>query len=123
MEGLEYELVGLKKFKEYNFRVVAYNNIGAGTATEEIVATTFSDVPDEPPRNVSVETGSSTSLVVRWMPPAEDRQNGLITGYKIRFKAKKASSGDTRITDGNIRSYEIKGQFCITSLIVRLSSL
>ena len=65
VEGHEYELVGLDKFMEYTFRVVAYNNIGPGTSTEEVAARTFSDVPDDPPQNVTVETGSSTSVVLR----------------------------------------------------------
>ena len=65
IEGHEYELVGLEKFQEYTFRVVAYNNIGPGSPTEDVSARTFSDVPDESPQNVTVETGSSTSVVLR----------------------------------------------------------
>ena len=36
VEGLRYTLTDLRKFFEYNVRVVAYNNIGAGAATDEI---------------------------------------------------------------------------------------
>ena len=55
-----HELRDLQKFTEYNFRVVAYNSNGPGMSTEEVSARTYSDVPDGPPVNVTLETVSST---------------------------------------------------------------
>lgn len=113
VEGHEYTLNELAKFQEYTFRVVAYNNIGAGTTSQEVTAHTYSDVPNEPPQNVTVETGSSTSVVLRWQPPPEGTQNGLITGYKIRYKEKGDRRGETITTDANIRSKEIASKCSI----------
>lgn len=57
---LEYELVGLNKFMEYSVWVVAVNQNGPGSSTEEVVCRTLSDVPSEPPQNVTLEASSST---------------------------------------------------------------
>ena len=80
----QHKLTDLKKFAEYSFRVVAYNSIGAGVSTDEVVARTYSDVPSEPPQNVTLETVSGSSIIVKWEPPSDEALNGIITGYKIR---------------------------------------
>ena len=43
--------------------------------------------PSAPPRNVDVQANSSTSIQVSWLPPADDDQNGIITGYQIRVNS------------------------------------
>ncbi len=105
--GTEHVLDGLEKYAEYSFRLVAYNNNGPGMSTEEIVARTFSDVPSEHPQNVTLETASSTSIIVRWEPPPKDAQNGIITGYKIRYKRKGSRGSDTTTTDGSRRAFPL----------------
>lgn len=55
-----YTVTGLKKFTEYIVWVVAYNHNGAGHNSEEITVKTLSDIPSEPPTNVTVEASSST---------------------------------------------------------------
>ena len=40
---VEYTLTHLLKFKEYSFRVMAYNRYGASASTEEVLARTYSD--------------------------------------------------------------------------------
>jgi hypothetical protein len=57
---LQYELLGLNKFTEYSVWVVAFNENGQGSSTEEVVYRTLSDVPSEPPQNVTLEASSST---------------------------------------------------------------
>ena len=54
------EVTDLNKFTEYCFWVIAMNENGMGSASEEVVTRTLSDVPSEPPQNVTVEPGSST---------------------------------------------------------------
>ena len=49
---------------------------------------TLSDIPADPPQNVSLEAASSASIIVRWEPPPKESQNGIITGYKIRWRPK-----------------------------------
>ena len=43
--------------------------------------------PSAPPRNVDLQANSSTSIQVSWLPPADDDQNGIITGYQIRVNS------------------------------------
>ncbi|ELU03642.1 hypothetical protein CAPTEDRAFT_17814, partial [Capitella teleta] len=102
----EYVLEKLEEYHQYSFRVVACNRNGAGTSTPEAMVRTFSDKPSEPPQNVTIETSSSTSLVLRWEPPPEEDQNGRITGYKIRYK-KRGEQGSSVTTDGNRRMYAL----------------
>uniref|UniRef100_T1J0I1 Neogenin n=1 Tax=Strigamia maritima TaxID=126957 RepID=T1J0I1_STRMM len=102
-----YELRGLKKFTEYSFWVVAYNENGPGMSTDEIVVRTKSDLPSTTPQNVTLEAASSTSIIVRWEPPPKGSQNGIITGYKIRYKQKGNRRGDTVTTDGNRRLFAL----------------
>jgi len=43
------------------------------------------------------------SVIIRWEPPPKDGQNGIITGYKIRYKRPKGrgfvltAAGDRRL--------------------------
>lgn len=55
-----YELNGLKKFTEYCIWVTALNSNGPGSPSEEVTVRTLSDIPSEPPMNVTVEPASST---------------------------------------------------------------
>ncbi|XP_062579893.1 neogenin-like isoform X4 [Saccostrea cucullata] len=117
-------LRGLMAFREYTFHIVAVNENGEGMSTREISAKTFSDKPSEPPQNATLETASSTSLIVRWDPPPADHQNGIITGYKIRYKTRGASrNGATVTTDGNRRLYALTNLEKDTEYQVRISAL
>ena len=49
------------------------------------------------------------SVVVRWEPPPDDARNGIITGYKIRYRRRQQQSSDTATTDGNQRVYDVTG--------------
>ena len=50
---------GLKPYTEYSVWVVAFNDNGPGTSTEEATAKTWSDLPSEAPQNVVAEPASS----------------------------------------------------------------
>ncbi|PNF15008.1 hypothetical protein B7P43_G18453, partial [Cryptotermes secundus] len=109
---LEYELVGLNKFMEYSVWVVAVNQNGPGSSTEEVVCRTLSDVPSEPPQNVTLEASSSTSVTVRWEAPPREGRNGIITGYKLRYRKRDRRGerrGDTVTTAGDRRLYTLVG--------------
>ncbi|XP_069703629.1 neogenin isoform X2 [Periplaneta americana] len=105
----QYELTGLAKFTEYSVWVVAFNQNGAGSSTEEVVARTLSDVPSEAPQNVTLEASSSTSVTVRWEAPPKERRNGIITGYKLRYRKRDRKRGDTVTTAGDRRLYTLLG--------------
>ena len=53
---------GLKPYTEYSVWVVAFNNNGPGTSTEEATAKTWSDVPSDTPQNVIAEPASSSVI-------------------------------------------------------------
>jgi neogenin len=102
---LRYHLMGLSVFTEYSVWVVAVNENGPGAATEEKIVRTLSTAPSEPPSNVTLEP-SSTSVIVRWEPPPVEQQNGVITGYKLRYR-KQGKKGLTITTPANKRNYEL----------------
>ena len=51
---------GLKPYTEYSVWVVAFNENGPGSSTEEVTVRTWSDVPSDTPQNVVAEPASST---------------------------------------------------------------
>ena len=74
----------------------------------ELFLRTYSDVPADPPQNVTLESASSKSLIVRWEPPPPESQNGIITGYKLRWRKGKGES-EVVTTDGSRRLFAITG--------------
>ncbi|XP_051155099.1 neogenin isoform X3 [Leptopilina boulardi] len=83
--GTTYELINLVPYTEYTIWIQAVNENGPGASSNEIVIRTYSSQPTKPPHNVTLEAASSTSVIIRWEPPL-DGQNGIIIGYKIRYK-------------------------------------
>jgi Fibronectin type III domain len=56
-----FEIRDLHKYAEYSFWVVAFsNNHEPGASTEQFIARTLGDIPDDPPSNVTLEAASST---------------------------------------------------------------
>lgn len=104
-----YHLKNLKKYTEYNIWITAMNQNSTGISSEETLVRTFSDAPSDIPQNVTLEPASSTSIIIRWEPPPKESQNGIITGYKVRYKLKGSRRGDTITTDGNRRLYALSG--------------
>ncbi|XP_057322017.1 netrin receptor unc-40 isoform X2 [Microplitis mediator] len=103
------ELVDLTPYTEYSISVYAVNENGPGPSTGEINIRTFSAQPSHPPHNVTLEAASSTSIIVRWEPPLEG-QNGIITGYKIRYRRQdRRYHSNTITTEGNKRLHVISG--------------
>lgn len=41
--------------------------------------------PSAPPQDISCTSPSSTSILVSWKPPPVEKQNGIITGYSIKY--------------------------------------
>lgn len=104
-----HELVDLVPYTEYSIKVQAVNENGPGVFSRDIVVRTYSAQPTQPPHNVTVEPVSPTSIIIRWEPPLEG-QNGIITGYKIRYRRYDRSSQPVTITtEGNQRSRVLTG--------------
>ncbi|XP_050425598.1 neogenin isoform X2 [Adelges cooleyi] len=106
----EHGITGLNTFTKYKVWVVAYNQNGPGANSQEVSVLTTPTAPTKPPQEVSVEQVSPTEISVRWEPPPKFSQNGVITGYKIRYRKRdKKAYGDTITTAGDITSYQISG--------------
>ncbi|XP_043263217.1 neogenin isoform X8 [Colletes gigas] len=104
-----HELIDLVPYTEYSIRVQAVNENGPGAFSRDIIARTYSTQPTDPPHNVTVEPASPTSIIIRWEPPLEG-QNGIITGYKIRYRRHDRGSQPVTITtEGNQRSRVLTG--------------
>ncbi|XP_043956286.1 protein sidekick-2 isoform X1 [Gambusia affinis] len=77
----------LKPFTSYQFRVKATNDIGDSEYSEESEAiTTLQDTPDKSPTILSVTPHTTTSVLVRWQPPSEDHLNGVLLGFRVRYR-------------------------------------
>ncbi|KAF4526119.1 hypothetical protein B566_EDAN007613 [Ephemera danica] len=119
-----YEVKDLHKFAEYAVWVVAFSpNNEPGASTDQVIVRTLSAMPDEAPQNVTLEAASSQSIIVRWEPPPVSKQNGIITGYKIRYKRKGRRQGDSMSAAGNRRMFVIPDLERGTEYQVRLWAL
>jgi neogenin len=117
-------LTDLCKYCEYSLRVVAYSSDGPSDSSEELLCRTLSDVPSAVPHNVTLEPVSSTSIAVSWEPPPDGTRNGIITGYKIRYKPRGDRSGGEMVTtDGSRRSHELTGLDRATEYSVRIQAV
>ncbi|XP_031660645.1 protein sidekick-2 isoform X6 [Oncorhynchus kisutch] len=86
-EASSYIVGRLKPFTSYQFRVKATNDIGDSEYSEESEAiTTLQDAPDEAPTILSVTPHTTTSVLIRWQPPSEEKINGILLGFRIRYR-------------------------------------
>ncbi|XP_066836226.1 protein sidekick-2 isoform X2 [Anser cygnoides] len=77
----------LKPFTSYKFRVKATNDIGDSEYSEESESlTTLQAAPEEAPTILSVTPHTTTSVLIRWQPPAEDKINGILLGFRLRYR-------------------------------------
>lgn len=58
------------------------------------------------------------SIVVRWEPPPDGALNGIITGYKIRYRKQGDRIGETVTCDGVRRIFDLTG-WCQGVLVSR----
>uniref|UniRef100_A0A8C1LKU8 Contactin 4 n=1 Tax=Cyprinus carpio TaxID=7962 RepID=A0A8C1LKU8_CYPCA len=79
--------VNLNPWVDYEFRVVAINNVGVGepSVPSKPVHTKAAD-PEVAPANVSGGGGSRGELVIVWEPVPEELQNGEKFGYVVAFR-------------------------------------
>ena len=89
----------LLKYSTYKFELIACTNQTAAADSDAINSTeteragaasvfveTQSDVPDGAPEDLHIDVLNTSSIVVEWSPPAADKRNGLIVGYKLAVK-------------------------------------
>ncbi|KAM4022493.1 receptor-type tyrosine-protein phosphatase F isoform 13-T14 [Anomaloglossus baeobatrachus] len=78
-----YSIGGLSPYSEYEFRVIAVNNIGRGPPSEVVEAQTGEQAPSGPPLRVQARMLSSSTMIVQWDPPEE--ANGQIRGFRVYY--------------------------------------
>ncbi|XP_034147274.1 receptor-type tyrosine-protein phosphatase F isoform X3 [Esox lucius] len=100
-----YSIGGLSPYSEYEFRVMAVNNIGRGPPSEPVETRTGEQAPSSPPLAVQVRMLSASTMLVQWEPPEEP--NGQIRGYRVYYSSDagaplsawhKHNTDDSRLT-------------------------
>ena len=63
-------------------------------------------------------------MIVRWDSPMPESSNGIVTGYKIRFKQKKDDSRTQSVTtDAGQGMVSLVGKTCLSLLVNVVSSV
>ncbi|KAM8882606.1 receptor-type tyrosine-protein phosphatase delta isoform 7-T7 [Synchiropus picturatus] len=78
-----YSVGGLSPYSDYEFRILAVNNIGRGPSSESVEAKTAEQAPSTAPRQVRGHMMSTTTAVIHWDEPEE--ANGQIMGYRVYY--------------------------------------
>ncbi|XP_067219438.1 receptor-type tyrosine-protein phosphatase F isoform X7 [Chanodichthys erythropterus] len=100
-----YSIGGLSPYSEYEFRVMAVNNIGRGPPSDPVETRTGEQAPSSPPLHVQARMLSASTMLVQWEPPEEP--NGQIRGYRIYYTSdldaplsawQKHNTDDSRLT-------------------------
>uniref|UniRef100_A0A672RBS6 Receptor-type tyrosine-protein phosphatase F n=1 Tax=Sinocyclocheilus grahami TaxID=75366 RepID=A0A672RBS6_SINGR len=100
-----YSIGGLSPYSEYEFHVMAVNNIGRGPPSDPVETRTGEQAPSSPPLHVQARMLSASTMLVQWEPPEEP--NGQIRGYRIYYTSdldaplsawQKHNTDDSRLT-------------------------
>ncbi|XP_051929770.1 protein tyrosine phosphatase receptor type Fa isoform X4 [Hippocampus zosterae] len=100
-----YSIGGLSPFSQYDFRVMAVNNVGRGPPGPVVDTRTSEQAPSSPPLRVQARMLSPTTALVQWEPPEE--ANGQVCGYRVYYSADpqepfgawdKHNTDDSRLT-------------------------
>ncbi|XP_014666260.1 PREDICTED: protein sidekick-like isoform X2 [Priapulus caudatus] len=83
-------LKGLRRYKEYEVRTLAYNLAGDGPNSTAVRCMTDEDVPGKPAL-VRFTDIAMTSLNLSWSSPR--KPNGVITGYKVIYRTANSDEG------------------------------
>ncbi|KAM8850972.1 receptor-type tyrosine-protein phosphatase F isoform 21-T22 [Spinachia spinachia] len=80
-----YSIGGLSPYSEYEFRVMAVNNIGRGPHSDPVETRTGEQAPSSAPLHVQARMLSASTMLVQWEPP--DEPNGQIRGYRVYYSS------------------------------------
>lgn len=82
----QYEIIGLKPFTTYSFRVLAVNSIGVGEPSPPShYIITLRQKPDSRLSIISARNISSSAIRLEWLPPSIKEIHGEFVGYRIRY--------------------------------------
>ncbi|XP_066595289.1 tyrosine-protein phosphatase Lar isoform X3 [Prorops nasuta] len=92
-----YTLTGLYPNTLYYIWLAARNQRGEGATTIPYPVRTKQYVPGAPPRNVTGQAISPTSILVTWEPPSADHSNGRIVYYKLQVVESGRSDSEAKV--------------------------
>ncbi|XP_076318853.1 cell adhesion molecule Dscam1-like isoform X4 [Tachypleus tridentatus] len=75
----------------YVVRVIAENNVGKGTPSENRRFLTKEEEPSAPPTDVQVEARGAGTFHIKWKAPPKDHWNGQLKGYYVGYKEKDST--------------------------------
>lgn len=82
----QYEIIGLKPFTTYSFRVLAVNAIGVGEPSPPShYIITLRQKPDSRLNIISARNVSSSAIKLEWLPPSAKEIHGEFLGYRIKY--------------------------------------
>lgn len=84
-----YSIGGLSPFSQYQFRVMAVNNVGRGPPSSVLDTRTSEQAPSSPPLHIRAHMLDPDTMLVQWEPPEEP--NGQIRGYRLFYNADPAA--------------------------------
>ncbi|XP_048582741.1 uncharacterized protein LOC5513116 isoform X3 [Nematostella vectensis] len=96
--SLSHTLSGLHPYTDYEIRVAAFTVKGEGNASEPFEVKTMEDAPSKPPRNVSGQNASSTSVIIQWSTVDEFYLNGQLRAYVVTYWEMEKPDTKTNIT-------------------------
>ncbi|RWS06193.1 Down syndrome cell adhesion molecule-like protein Dscam2, partial [Dinothrombium tinctorium] len=94
-------LQGLKAYTNYVIILQAFNAIGAGPRSDELIIRTHESVPSVPPTSIQCTTLSSTSFKVLWDKLSHRNVNGHLLGYKISYKLHRINAEHSSSSGSN----------------------
>lgn len=101
-------LTQLQKFTSYSILVQAYNSMGAGPRSDEVIVRTLEDVPEKPPEDIKCTSHTSQSLHISWNSPPASSIHGILQGYKVLFRPAETLAEDEEYEERTVAEKEIK---------------
>nr|XP_018903286.1 PREDICTED: tyrosine-protein phosphatase Lar isoform X3 [Bemisia tabaci] len=135
LNGTSFILDELKRWTDYRIWVHAGTSVGDGPASSPITVRTHEDVGitmPGAPQEVVVNAINSTTIHIRWKPPADKDLNGVIRGYQVHVQeAHESQEGvNTRnesmlfhVMNGTMLEYNVSGLQPNTSYTVQVAAL
>ncbi|XP_046638873.1 Down syndrome cell adhesion molecule-like protein Dscam2 isoform X13 [Daphnia pulicaria] len=75
----------LKMYTQYSVVVQAFNRVGAGPMSDEVIQHTGEGTPEQAPQDVTCTALTSQSIRLSWTSPPLTTVNGIIKGYKVIY--------------------------------------